>query len=277
MTTALNQLDALGKTAWLTAYCHSRAGRQHGLVRPVSDWLIALNGSPPFADKIAERTLHGVSMRAKTMDAWLDEILVALPPSTTATVVSLGAGFDSRWHGRLGQGKVITRWIEVDRPHVLDAKRNLLHGSQFSSDYDLVEQVSVDLTGDIAPLIDRLDGPVIVIAEGVLDYLPLAHRSRILMALRKHIELKAVILDAQNAFFQRLANRESEKNTGDRNVRFVDSPRNPEKFFKDLSLAVEKRHSPLPALAAISSTIAERAAIKFVPMIRDGYQFLWLA
>jgi len=33
----------------------------------------------------------------------------------------------------------------------------------------------------------------------------------------------------------------------------------------------------MPALAAISSTIAERAAIKFVPMIRDGYQFFWLA
>lgn len=277
MTVQLANLDGLGKTAWLTAYCHHKAGETYALRRPVSDWLIDAAGPPPFAVKIAMRTLHGVAMRALTMDTWLDECLQTHAPNCgPLTVMSLGCGFDSRWFERLSRNGSIARWIEVDREHVLRAKQSILAQSPFMQDYTRVERRVVDLTGDIGALAEDIEGPVIVIAEGVLDYLPLADRRRVLSMLRQRLDLKGVILDAQNAIFQRLANMEAEKNTGDKGVRFVGSPMNPTSFLSKIGLNVKKRKSPMPALAAISSTLPERAAIKLVPVIRNGYQFLWL-
>lgn len=277
MSEAMTKLDGLGRTAWLTAYCHHVTGDRHGLARPVSSWLIGRVGPPDFAPQIQPRTLHGVTLRAKVMDDWLDDMLAQGAGKRPVTVLSLGAGFDSRWLGRLGSSAAIERWIEVDRPEVLAAKRDVLMASQFRAAYDLVEQRAGDLADDPERLLSDLGGPVIVIAEGVLDYLAQPDRDRVLSALRNKLVLSGMLLDAQNALFQRLANRKAEANTGSSTIRFAWAPRNPLAYLRRHDFAVTRTYSPLPDLCLISSTAAEKVAVSLVPWIRDGYRILWIS
>lgn len=277
MSEAMTKLDGLGRTAWLTAYCHHATGERHGLKRPVSSWLIGRVGPPDFAGRIQPRTLHGVTLRARVMDDWLDDMLAQGAGKRPVTVLSLGAGFDSRWLGRLGSSAAIERWIEVDRPEVLAAKRDVLQASRFRAAYDLVEQRAGDLADDPGRLLSGLGGPVVVIAEGVLDYLAQPDRDRVLTVLRDTLALCGMLVDAQNALFQRLANWKAEANTGSDAIRFAWAPRNPIAYLRGHGFAVTRTYSPLPDLCPISSTAAEKLAVSLIPSIRDGYRILWIS
>lgn len=276
MTVSLNDLDALGKTAWLTAYCHCATAADHGLDRPLSAWLIDTVGQPDFAAKIQTRTLHGVTIRAKIIDDWLDEIVGnGESAQQPYTVLSLGAGFDSRWHGRL-EGGSIGRWIEIDRPPVLAAKRDLVASSPFGALHGQVEDRGGDLAENVEDLIGDLEAPAVVIAEGVLDYLPREPRERLLRALRANPNVVSVILDAQNAFLRRLANRNAEVNTGDRNTQFAWAPRDPVRYLAKLGFKTRREYRMIPELAAIAATSLERLAVRLLPQLQKGYRILLL-
>jgi len=272
MNVDLAKLDGLGQTAWLTAYCHHIAGERHGLERPVSSWLIEQAGPPPFAARIHPRTLHGVALRAKIMDTWLDDMLERQAGAGPITVLSIGAGFDSRWYGRLGKLPSLIRWIEVDRPGVLSAKSATLQGSGFHGPYAAVEQRPGDLAHAPEDLIADLDGPVVTIAEGVIDYIERTGRDRLLSALRGKLQLAGLIMDSQNAIFQKLANAKIESNTGSSAVRFAWAPRDPVAYFAAHGFTVSRSHSILPDLFRISATLTERLAVSLLPPIRHGYR-----
>jgi O-methyltransferase involved in polyketide biosynthesis len=100
-------------------------------------------------------------MRARHLDAWSREFLAAHPETT---VLHLGCGLDSRVF-RIDPPATV-RWYDVDLPDVIELRRRLYPERH---DYEMIASSVTDL-----PWLDGIAGdrPVLVVAEGLLEYLP---------------------------------------------------------------------------------------------------------
>jgi len=108
--------------------------------------------------KGAEITLP---MRAKHLDQWTREFLAANPVST---VLHLGCGLDSRVF-RIDPPATV-HWYDVDYPEVIELRRRLYPERH---DYTMIGSSVTDLRWlDGIPA----DRPVLVVAEGLVQYLP---------------------------------------------------------------------------------------------------------
>lgn len=108
--------------------------------------------------KGAEITLP---MRAKHLDQWTREFIAANPVST---VLHLGCGLDSRVF-RIDP-PATARWYDVDYPEVIELRRRLYPERH---DYTMIGSSVTDLRWlDEIPA----DRPVLVVAEGLVQYLP---------------------------------------------------------------------------------------------------------
>jgi O-methyltransferase involved in polyketide biosynthesis len=111
--------------------------------------------------KLPKNAEISLPLRAKHLDGWTREFLAANP---AATVLHLGCGLDSRVF-RIDPPATV-RWYDVDLPDVI-ALRRRLYPSRPS--YELVGSSVTDLAWlDGVPH----DQPVIVVAEGLVMYLP---------------------------------------------------------------------------------------------------------
>lgn len=100
-------------------------------------------------------------MRAKHLDSWAREFLDTYPEST---VLHLGCGLDSRVF-RIDPLATV-RWYDVDLPDVIELRRRLYPERH---DYEMIATSVIDLRWlDGIPA----DRPVIVVAEGLVEYLP---------------------------------------------------------------------------------------------------------
>ncbi len=101
-----------------------------------------------------------VAIRAKHLDGWTREFLVANP---TATVLHLGCGLDARVF-RINPPATV-RWYDVDMPDVIDIRRKIYPERH---DYQLIGSSVTDLRW-----LDQIPGdrPVLVVAEGLMSYL----------------------------------------------------------------------------------------------------------
>jgi O-methyltransferase involved in polyketide biosynthesis len=108
--------------------------------------------------KGAEITLP---MRAKHLDQWTREFLSANPVST---VLHLGCGLDSRVF-RIDPPATV-RWYDVDYPDVIEMRRRLYPQRQ---NYSMIGSSVTDLHWLDGIPVDR---PVLVVAEGLVQYLP---------------------------------------------------------------------------------------------------------
>ncbi len=124
------------------------------------------------------RTAHGV--RHASVDGLIRRGLEA----GYAQVVIIGAGYDMR-AARLGEAFPAVRWFEVDRPALLARKARLL-GDRVPQ--GRVARIGVDLAKE--PPLARLEAagldpraPVLLVAEGLLHYLPRAATRSLLDAL----------------------------------------------------------------------------------------------
>lgn len=134
-----------------------------------------------------------VPVRAKHLDDWTRQFLVEHP---RATVLHLGCGLDSRVF-RIDPGPSV-RWYDVDFPDVIDLRRRLYPeraGYQMigSSVTDLrwLEQVPVD-------------NPVIVVAEGLIEYLQPDQGLAFLRLVTERFPSGELVFDAVSRLFARM-------------------------------------------------------------------------
>jgi O-methyltransferase involved in polyketide biosynthesis len=111
--------------------------------------------------QIRRDDMIGLAMRAKVLDDWVLEFIAGNPD---ATVLHLGCGLDSRVY-RVDPPRHI-RWFDVDYPEVIELRRQLYPGRD---GYTMIG-ASVTEPG-LLETVPR-DRPVLVIAEGLLPYLP---------------------------------------------------------------------------------------------------------
>lgn len=114
-------------------------------------------------DKLGNVKGSAISLpvRAKHLDQWTREFIAANPSST---VLHLGCGLDSRVF-RIDPPASV-RWYDVDYPEVIELRRRLYPERH---NYELIATSLIDLRW-----LDQIpaDRPVLVVAEGVLIYLP---------------------------------------------------------------------------------------------------------
>ncbi len=111
--------------------------------------------------KVAKGGEVTLPMRAKQLDGWTREFLAAHP---VATVLNLGCGLDSRVF-RIDPPATV-RWYDIDLPDVIELRKRL-YPERFG-DYTLVS-TSVTELGWLDGIPE--DRPVIVVAEGLVQYL----------------------------------------------------------------------------------------------------------
>ncbi|RZT83948.1 methyltransferase (TIGR00027 family) [Pseudonocardia sediminis] len=163
MTTEKVDLRGAAATLLMTLYMRAFDARSR---RPIL--------GDRYAQEVLDRveydfaTLHrftgdasAIVCRAKRLDEWTTEFLVAEPHGQ---VLHLGCGLDSR-PLRVRPPRTC-RWIDVDQPEVIDLRRRL---------YDLpdhVETVPASVTDEGWWDQVSTDRPTLVVAEGLLMYLP---------------------------------------------------------------------------------------------------------
>ncbi|KAJ5811578.1 S-adenosyl-L-methionine-dependent methyltransferase [Penicillium riverlandense] len=107
----------------------------------------------------------GIALRTSQMDRWAAAFL---KNNANATVLHLACGFDSRMQ-RVEWGER-TRWSDIDLPEVIELRKKIQPLSLPGRDYSLI---GVDvLDENWMQDIGEVSGPVLVIMEGLLAYLP---------------------------------------------------------------------------------------------------------
>lgn len=127
----------------------------------------------------------GLALRAHIFDHWVRAFLAA---HAEATVLHLGCGLDSRVF-RLDPGPQV-RWFDVDQPEVIALRRRV---------YPERENTTLIATSVTAPgWLEAIpnDRPVMIVAEGLMPYLPQAEAPRLLRRLVGHFAHGEIAFDA---------------------------------------------------------------------------------
>jgi O-methyltransferase involved in polyketide biosynthesis len=126
-------------------------------------------------------------VRAKHFDGWTREFLATDP---TSTVLHLGCGLDSRVFRIDPAGTV--RWYDVDMPDVIDLRTKVYPARP---DYQMIGTSVADLRW-----LDDIPGdrPVLVVAEGFMQYLPERDLIALLDRITKQFPHGDILFDAYN-------------------------------------------------------------------------------
>ncbi|HEX5061331.1 MAG TPA: class I SAM-dependent methyltransferase, partial [Kofleriaceae bacterium] len=132
-------------------------------------------------------------VRAKHLDGWTREFLTAHP---AATVLHLGCGLDSRvW--RVDPPATV-RWYDVDYPDVIELRKRLYPQRH---DYTMIGASVTDLRWlDVIPR----DNPVLVVAEGLVQYLKPADGTALFRYITETFLSGELIFDAYSKLVVRL-------------------------------------------------------------------------
>ena len=133
--------------------------------------------------------------RAKHLDSWAREFLDAHPEST---VLHLGCGLDSRVF-RIDPPATV-RWYDVDLPDVIELRRHLYPERH---DYEMIATSVTDLRW-----LDGIAGdrPVIVVAEGLVEYLPKKNAVALFCQITEQFPSGQIIFAAYSRLTVRLIN-----------------------------------------------------------------------
>lgn len=130
-----------------------------------------------------------IVIRAKQFDAWLEDFLKV---NSNATVLNLGCGLDTRVSRINPQSNVL--WFDVDYPDVIDVRK------LFFSTKDGYEMISSSVTElDWLEHIPN-DRPVMIIAEGILEYLTEDEVKTLLDRLTSFFPHGQIAFDVMNSF-----------------------------------------------------------------------------
>lgn len=130
-----------------------------------------------------------VALRARLLDGWASEYLDAHPETT---VLHLGCGLDTRVD-RLDPGPAV-RWIDVDYPDVIDLRHQIYPARD---GYRTIGSSVTDLSwlGEVPG-----DLPALVVAEGLLMYLPRAEGRAMVERIVHHFPSGQFVFDALSRF-----------------------------------------------------------------------------
>ena len=144
-----------------------------------------------------------VVIRAKQIDAWIEEFLKA---HSDAVVLNLGCGLDTRV-SRINPSEDVS-WFDVDYPEVINLR------GKFYSNQDTYQMVESSLTelGWLEKMPDNK--PVMVVAEGVLEYLTEAEVKTLLNRLTDHFSTGQIVFDVMNSFAIESGQKSLKKTTG---------------------------------------------------------------
>ena len=142
-------------------------------------------------------------VRAKQLDKWLFDFLKL---NATATVINLGCGLDTRV-SRINPQQGIT-WFDVDYPEVIEV-RKLFYSN--SAGYQMIaSSVTEPNWFDNIPKTE----PVIVIAEGILEYLTEAEVKILFNRITDTFPHGQIAFDVMNSFAIKSGKEDLKKTTG---------------------------------------------------------------
>lgn len=127
----------------------------------------------------------GVALRAYLFDRWVKAFLEA---HGEATVVHLGCGLDTRVF-RLDPGPQV-RWFDVDQPEVIDLRRHVYPEREGTT--LIATSVTEQSWLEALPA----DRPTMIVAEGLMPYLPPAEAPRLIERLVQHFPAGEIAFDA---------------------------------------------------------------------------------
>lgn len=131
-------------------------------------------------------------VRAKHLDLWTREFLADHPD---ATVLHLGCGLDSRVY-RINPSAAV-RWYDVDQDEVIALRRSLYPERP---GYEMVATSVVNLRWlDVVPT----DKPVLVVAEGLVIYLPVHEGLALFRAITERFPSGEIVFDAYSRWMLR--------------------------------------------------------------------------
>jgi methyltransferase (TIGR00027 family) len=208
-----------------------------------------------------------VPVRHRLID---DRLAAELERDPDLRVVVIGCGFDSRAF-RLRGG----RWLEVDEPVLLAHKESLLPASEAANELERVPiRFGVErLEERLAPFTG--EERVVVVLEGILNYLNDAERRDLLSALTRLFRHHAVLCDMLGRRFIALYSRRLVKHLRSLGIEFSSSSETPEALFHEFGYRTASRSSVWASANELGATGAPPAwAVRILPGLRDGY-CLW--
>jgi O-methyltransferase involved in polyketide biosynthesis len=153
-------------------------------------------------------------LRARQLDDWIREFLGKQP---NAVVLNLGCGLDTRIT-RLNPLTSVS-WFDIDFPEVIDVRRN------FYSDRDGYRMVGCSITQpEWLEQIPR-HRPVIVVADGVLEYVAPSDVEVLLNRVTDNFHHGQIVFDVLNSYALRAATERIHEHTGATLRWAVDDPR----------------------------------------------------
>jgi len=146
--------------------------------------------------KVNRDTAIGLALRAKVLDDWAKDFIAKNP---NATVLNMGCGLDSRVC-RVDPPATIN-WIDVDYPEVIELRNRFYSARQ--SGYKTIG-TSVTAPNWLQQV--AVNGPVMVVAEGLLYYLNDAEVADLFDRILNHFPNGEVAFDVYSGLGVRIVN-----------------------------------------------------------------------
>jgi O-methyltransferase involved in polyketide biosynthesis len=192
--------------------------------------------------KLGGNVPMSVAVRAKYLDRWTREFIAV---NQGSTVLHLGCGLDSRIY-RIDPPATV-RWYDVDYPDVIDIRRRLYPERH---DYRMIGSSVTDLSWlDGIPS----DRPALVIAEGLVQFLPEKKGIRLFKCITDRFPGGQFIFDAWSRWTIRLSRLQpTVRSTGASMGWGFDDPHELERYIPRLKFVTEFSFLGVPELARCS-------------------------
>lgn len=144
-----------------------------------------------------------MAVRSKQFDEWIKQFLAA---NKNVTVIHAGCGLDTRIL-RINPQPGVT-WYDVDYPEVIELRKN------FFEERPGYKMIASSITESIWINEIPNDNPVLIIAEGVFEYLAEDEVKILLNRLTNHFNHGEIIFDVMNSFGIKAGKEKLKQTTG---------------------------------------------------------------
>lgn len=209
----------------------------------IADQIVVDTGYDFAKLKVKPTLIANTALRGKRIDDVVRRFVTAYPK---AVVLDLGCGLDTRVVRVAPPAGV--DWYDIDFPEVADLRRQYLAERSHIVDADLTKPGWIDALPD--------DRPTIIVAEGVLPFLPGTSFHTMIRGLTNHVPSGELTLNAYTRFAAwALKYHPSIKALGVKGAEGFDDPHEPEQWAAGLTLTEEQLLSRDPEMAAFPAAV----------------------